>query len=164
MWCRCGHVTLKTLRQRNFRNPPSGLAKGYSDPNGSKAFLRTLSTEGRGVHLCWEHSKHKGPKDMNSSPKDEDHLSSKSLLSRTLHPSRTHRVLHGFVRPCQQKFSCLHMMTHVRAEEQRRASALRREPQCQHHAPAPHPPLAPSCSNRHRQETSPRPDLQGYSG
>jgi len=31
------------------------------DPKGSRAFLRILSTEGRGVGLCWEKSKHKGP-------------------------------------------------------------------------------------------------------
>jgi len=34
----------------------------YCDPKGSRAFLRILSTEGRGVRLCWEHSKPKGPK------------------------------------------------------------------------------------------------------
>jgi len=27
------------------------------DPKGHGAFLRILSTEGRGVRLCWEHSK-----------------------------------------------------------------------------------------------------------
>ena len=32
------------------------------DPKGSRAFLRVLATEGRGVGLCWEKSKPKGPK------------------------------------------------------------------------------------------------------
>ena len=31
------------------------------DPNGSRVFLRILCTEGRGVRLCWEYRKLKGP-------------------------------------------------------------------------------------------------------
>ena len=31
------------------------------DPKGSRAFLRILSTDGRGVGLCREETKHKGP-------------------------------------------------------------------------------------------------------
>jgi len=34
----------------------------YCDPKGTSAFLRILSTEGRGVRLCWAFSKPKGPK------------------------------------------------------------------------------------------------------
>ena len=33
----------------------------YCDPKGSRGFLEILSMEGRGVRLCWEKSKTKGP-------------------------------------------------------------------------------------------------------
>ena len=36
----------------------------YCDQNGKRAFLRILSTERRGIRLCWEHPKPKGPKDV----------------------------------------------------------------------------------------------------
>ena len=35
----------------------------YCDPKGSRAFLRILSTEGRGVRLCWAKSKPTGSKE-----------------------------------------------------------------------------------------------------
>ena len=38
----------------------------YCDPNGSRAFLRILSTEGRGVRIWWAHSKPKRPKQPSS--------------------------------------------------------------------------------------------------
>jgi len=34
----------------------------YCNPKGSRGFLRNLSTEGRGVRLCWALSKPEGPK------------------------------------------------------------------------------------------------------
>jgi len=51
---KCG---LFTDNPRNIMEPPktpaSPLSKSLSFQKGSRAFLRILSTEGRGVGLCW---------------------------------------------------------------------------------------------------------------
>ena len=43
----------------------------YCDPKGRRALLRVPSTVGRSVCLCWEHSKHKGPKGPSFAPPSE---------------------------------------------------------------------------------------------
>ena len=58
---RCGYPFLDTRRE------PSALEgwilEGFHcGQRGSRAFLRILSTEGRGVGLCWAKSKPNGPK------------------------------------------------------------------------------------------------------
>ena len=54
----------------------------YRDPKESRACMRILSTEGRGVRLCWALSKPEGPKGA-----------------------------HGGVRPFHQKSTCLTQLT-----------------------------------------------------
>jgi len=62
---------LKDL-QTDARREPSALEGWilqvlYCDPNGSRAFLRILSAEGRGVRLCWGKPKPKGSQARNCS-------------------------------------------------------------------------------------------------
>ena len=53
------------------------------DPKGCRAFLRILSTEGRGVRLYWAKLKPKGPKEPTCIPKGPEEPTCKNLKDLT---------------------------------------------------------------------------------
>jgi len=73
-WCACETVPLWSNTHAPLEDHPLDprrepfALEGWileifcCDPKGSRAVLWILSTEGRGVRLCWEKSKPKGPK------------------------------------------------------------------------------------------------------
>ena len=59
------HATLEDHPLDAFRKPFALMGWIFEtlqcDPERKRAFLQIFATEGRGVHICWEHSKPKGP-------------------------------------------------------------------------------------------------------
>ena len=65
------------------------------DPKGSRALLRILSTEGRGVRLCGEHSKPKGPNGVQESTLKTPWLQRLQVLSVDTRAQKNSRTSWG---------------------------------------------------------------------